>query len=137
MSKTSDSGSLRGFRIFLSGLILLSGLCLMAACLGICLSGDQPFTPESVAAAFDAISLPLFLCCGAIAAAFVLRIPAPKSGASRPVSMAKTSRPRMTLLRNVVLAASILLLILGICTGGTADVLTKAVNICTECVGLG
>ncbi len=35
----------------------------------------------------------------------------------------------------LVLAAG--LLVFGFCTGGTADVLTKAVNICTECVGLG
>lgn len=35
----------------------------------------------------------------------------------------------------VVLAAA--LLIYGFLSGGTADVLTKAVNICTECVGLG
>ncbi len=35
----------------------------------------------------------------------------------------------------VCLAAALLLL--GYFTGGTADVLTKAVNICTECVGLG
>jgi len=29
------------------------------------------------------------------------------------------------------------LMILGIATGGLADVLAKAINICTECIGLG
>ncbi|MBQ2981771.1 MAG: thioredoxin [Lachnospiraceae bacterium] len=29
------------------------------------------------------------------------------------------------------------ILIYGFATGGTRDVLTKAVNICTECIGLG
>lgn len=40
-------------------------------------------------------------------------------------------------LRWVLLAVGIFLLAFGFFTGGTEDVLTKAVNICTECVGLG
>lgn len=44
---------------------------------------------------------------------------------------------RTALVRNVVLVAAVACLIFGFLTGGTADVLTKAVNICTECVGLG
>lgn len=37
----------------------------------------------------------------------------------------------------VLLAVGIGLLVFGFVSGGTADVLTKAVNICTECIGLG
>ena len=44
---------------------------------------------------------------------------------------------RTAAVRWVILAAAVICLIYGFCTGGTADVLTKAVNICTECVGLG
>ena len=40
-------------------------------------------------------------------------------------------------LRYAVLAAAVFLVIFGLLTGGWQDVLTKAVNICTECVGLG
>lgn len=39
--------------------------------------------------------------------------------------------------RCVLVCAAVALLIYGFFAGGTADVLTKAVNICTECVGLG
>ena len=39
--------------------------------------------------------------------------------------------------RSLLLVVAVFLLILGLCTGGTADVLTKAINICTECIGLG
>lgn len=39
--------------------------------------------------------------------------------------------------RIVILAVAAALLIYGLIMGGTADVLTKAVNICTECIGLG
>lgn len=37
----------------------------------------------------------------------------------------------------VILSASVVLIILGITNGGMADVLQKAVKICTECIGLG
>ena len=37
----------------------------------------------------------------------------------------------------VILALAAASLLLGLFTGGTADVMTKAINICTECVGLG
>ena len=43
----------------------------------------------------------------------------------------------MNILRAVVLIAAVLLIIAGIVNGGALDVLVKAINICTECVGLG
>ena len=36
-----------------------------------------------------------------------------------------------------VITVGIALVIIGLVTGGTADVLGKAINICTECIGLG
>lgn len=39
--------------------------------------------------------------------------------------------------RGAVLSLALVLMIYGFLAGGTADVLTKAINICTECVGLG
>ena len=47
------------------------------------------------------------------------------------------SDARWTSLRNVLLVVALVILVYGFFAGGTADVLTKAVNICTECVGLG
>ena len=40
-------------------------------------------------------------------------------------------------LRWGVLAAALVLTVLGFVTGGFQDVLTKAVNLCSECIGLG
>ncbi len=60
------------------------------------------------------------------------RSPVQKSQAEAPASAKKLS-----VLRTVILVTAISLLVFGFLTGGTADVLTKAVNICTECVGLG
>ena len=66
---------------------------------------------------------------------------APKDGKSgttaklRPEGQADGSR--IWLVRGVILAAAILLIILGAVTGNAREVLVKAINICTECVGLG
>ena len=39
--------------------------------------------------------------------------------------------------RNAILAAALILIVYGFLNGGTIDVLAKAINICTECIGLG
>lgn len=44
---------------------------------------------------------------------------------------------KIVILRYALLTAGIAVMIYGLTTGGVADVLTKAVNICTECIGLG
>ncbi len=41
------------------------------------------------------------------------------------------------IVRYSVLVIAVGILVYGLCTGGTADVLAKAATICTECVGLG
>ena len=50
----------------------------------------------------------------------------------------KRSRPWLAIgIRIAVAAIAILFIVLGIFNGGMADVLSKAINICTECIGLG
>lgn len=44
---------------------------------------------------------------------------------------------RRMLVRRIIFIVGIAFLVFGFISGGTTDVLTKAVNICTECVGLG
>ncbi len=255
MNKPSVSKGRRVLGILLSALIILCGFCLMKACLGIYLSGEKPFSRESVAVAFAPISGPIYICLGAIAATFLLDLwrplvikpavrrqtamilarmqektdlnlcpeelrsavlaqrnqrrrrtavglillivcsavflsyganphnfhqtqindsmvramywllpcclvpfsygiwaayrnlagmeaeidllkTAPKESKITAPAEATAKEPTGTL-RKLLLIAAIVLLVYGFCTGGTADVLTKAVNICTECVGLG
>ena len=52
------------------------------------------------------------------------------------VQMQVSSR-HATSLRAVLLAAAVVFLVLGVLNGSLRDVLLKAINICTECVGLG
>ncbi|MBO4937761.1 MAG: hypothetical protein J6C98_02000 [Oscillospiraceae bacterium] len=59
------------------------------------------------------------------------------SGGKASDKQTAATTDRTKLIRNVIAVLAIAFLIYGFCTGGTADVLTKAVNICTECVGLG
>lgn len=56
---------------------------------------------------------------------------------SRPEAPAKDTRKLETLLRCALVCVAVVLMVYGFVAGGWADVLTKAVNICTECVGLG
>ncbi len=54
-------------------------------------------------------------------------------------SECKCRKERYSILstRVIVIAVAVIFIILGIFNGGMADVLSKAINICTECIGLG
>lgn len=80
----------RIFSIALSGVIILAGICLMVACVGIYLSGDEPFSREAVAAAFSPISIPVYLCLIMVLLGFVFQILCPDP-AFKPVVMKQHS----------------------------------------------
>lgn len=61
---------------------------------------------------------------------------APKESRIPPVRHA-AQRPWALYLRMALLVVGFVFLVYGAFTGGTMDVLTKAANICTECIGLG
>lgn len=61
---------------------------------------------------------------------------APKESKIAPAKP-HSNQKRLAIARSVLLLVAVVILVFGFFTGGTADVLTKAVNICTECVGLG
>ena len=46
-------------------------------------------------------------------------------------------KPVSPALRILLYAAAVLLIVLGVMNGGLRDVLVKAIQICTECIGLG
>lgn len=55
-----------------------------------------------------------------------------------PVAPEKAAKQTGVIIaRYSILAVAVVVLIIGFCLGGTADVLAKAAAICTECVGLG
>ena len=58
------------------------------------------------------------------------------SAQAEPKAVVET-KMNMDTLRAAIVLVAVAVLLFGYFTGGTADVLTKAINICTECVGLG
>ena len=59
------------------------------------------------------------------------------NGESELVDLSKNEGHTVALVRIIIFAVAITFIILGIFNGGMADVLGKAVRICTECIGLG
>lgn len=53
------------------------------------------------------------------------------------VTTNETPDKKTKIIKYVILAIALVFIVYGLFAGGTLDVLTKAVNICTECIGLG
>ena len=147
MTKETKMRILRVYSILLGVVIVIAALCLMAGCLSIYNSGHQPYYPEIVAQTFSKISIPVFLCIGMIVLGFVLNFllsPVDEKKEKKVANITKElseadilEAKRIKVTRYCILGVAILFLVYGLATGGIADVLAKAINICTECIGLG
>lgn len=71
-------------RILLTVSIFAAALCLMGVCLCIYHSGTQPFSRESVAAAFRPISLPVWLCLGLTVLSLPVELLLPQTEEAQP-----------------------------------------------------
>ena len=131
------------YSILLTAMLLITGVCLCVACAAIYFSGKQPFTPESVKAAFGYIAIPVYLCIALAAGGLILDAVSPAETKKRKVKKTCVSPApaqcdhKLLYVRLALLVVGIGIFAYGFFAGGTADVMTKAVNICTECVGLG
>ena len=101
---------------------------------------ESIYTPEKAGQVLTA-ALPVFLVLLCVlAACLMLGVKPPKGkggkGDGEP-SPVPGEMKHVNTIRTVVLTAAVLLIIAGILNGGVLDVLVKAINICTECVGLG
>lgn len=147
MTKETKMRILRVYSILLGVVIVIAALCLMAGCLIIYNSGHQPYSPEIVAQTFSKISIPVFLCIAMIILGFVLNFllsPVDEKKEKKVANITKElseadilEAKRIKVTRYCILGVAILFLVYGLATGGIADVLAKAINICTECIGLG
>ena len=131
------------YSILLTAMLLITGICLCVACAAIYFSGKRPFTPESVAAAFRYIAVPVYLCIALAIGGLILDAISPAETKKRKIRKPMDSpapaenKHKLLYVRLALLAVGIGIFVYGFFAGGTADVMTKAVNICTECVGLG
>lgn len=74
------------YAVAVTATTIIAGLCLMTACLGIYLSGDEPYCRDSVAAAFSPIAIPVYLCLGTVILGFILDLLLPPEERRRSVA---------------------------------------------------
>lgn len=128
------------YKILLSISIIIAGICLICGCLYIYFSG-MGYSREIVAKTFVKIAVPVFVCIVLIIGSFFINDKT-KQKFYKPKNFNQKSEPILDLKKSliikvVIITVAIISLIFGLLIGGFADVLTKAVNICTECIGLG
>ena len=136
----------RIFLIIQSILCILLAALLITAVIGIYRSGsaaraENPltwiFTGEIVAERFRPIA-PLFFAAVVLTAAGLILGVKDENGLEPVISGKVENRaPVGKTLRTVLLIAAVVLIVAGVFNGSARDVFSKAVKICTECVGLG
>ena len=160
MNKSTRKNSVHILSCLLSGATLLLACLLIGHCVQIYRAGVAPenlteagvrimdiYSPAVIARHARQIAWAFWLWLALLTAAALacLRhpqdaraLPGMKSAPKRlpePFAAQDTRSPRLT--RCFLLAAAIALIALGVLNGGMRDVLVKAINICTECIGLG
>lgn len=75
----------RIYSVVLSILLILAGICFISACLQIySAGGEQPYTPQTVAAAFSAIAIPVYITLGALMGSILLNLLFPEGATKQP-----------------------------------------------------
>ena len=99
----------------------------------------QMYTYEDMAHRLQALRVPLFLYAGLCAAGLIWRafLPMKENGKGKGSDCTKEYRQPSARLRTALYVLAAALIVLGVMNGGLWDVLVKAINICTECIGLG
>lgn len=145
----SKEQTLRKNWVLCSGILLLGGFTIFL--IHACNPGNwgTNSTPSMVKAMETMFSFLATPCVFAILAAYHIRkslareidlmkqISAQFPKKAEKAEVKSSGRNGIVIARMAILVIGILLVVLGACNEGTADILTKAVNICTECVGLG
>ncbi len=137
------------FLIVQSAVCILAVIMLSAAAIGIYRDGkarkaEDPteyiYTREAAADAAAPGVKVLLAGLGLTVIGWLFGIRDEKEKGIRPLPMEKPYRipeSRLNKIRLVVLALAVIFIIAGIANGNMHAVLVKAINICTECVGLG
>ena len=150
MTKENMERFHRTYNLLYSIVLIIAGICLIAGCLCIYFSGDHSYSREIVASTFSGIAFPVYLCVAMTFINIVWGIISPIDYDKKPVvkkraKQSDDSNKEETNLeernfrpyRVAFIAASLIFIVLGLVNGGTIAVLAKAINICTECIGLG
>ncbi|MBQ3081038.1 MAG: hypothetical protein IJC49_01130 [Clostridia bacterium] len=128
--------------IITAALTVAAGACLIVACLGIYDGGEGEYSRAAVGEAFSKISFILYLWLGFAVVGIICHFLVPSSekriaGKRNGINKEKENFKTNLWVRITLLVIGVVLVAIGVLAGGMADVLAKAINICTECVGLG
>lgn len=132
----------RIYRIVLSVSIIIAGILLILGCINIFWNGNG-YSRNIVANVFSMIDIPIYWCLSLIIGDVIWEFISPITKETKNINK-KINAPKKEVTKSNKLAIKITIisiavtaLIIGLIFGGYADVLTKAINICTECIGLG
>ena len=120
-----------------------SGVCLVCACIAVYIGGNGNYTRDAVVSALGWVSIPISVWLALAVAGWLCHLLLPGGAKKRiagqkgAMKKGKESPKAVFAVRIGLIAIGLGILIAGAATGGMADVLAKAVKLCTECVGLG
>lgn len=100
------------------------------------------YTPEIVAEKLSILAPLFFIAVGLVIGGLLAGVKNANAGKPmrngiRPKLKTKTRQIRPGVVQAALLAAAAVFILLGVFNGSALDVLTKAIKICTECIGLG
>lgn len=145
MTKQNKLNFVSIYKILLSISIIIAGIFLIIGCLHIYFSGDG-YSRQIVASTFSKICIPIYVCIALIIGNFVINFvfidETRKAKFFKIKNFKQNAEPKLSsknalIIKIVILIIGVCIFVFGMLTGGYNDVLTKAVNICTECIGLG
>ena len=139
----------KAFLLLQAGVCVALALLLAIGAIGIYAEGsarraedplENIYTAEIVSEKLDRLAPVIFIAVGLLVLGIILGARDPS--ADRPAKADGPVRPRgepkhRLLIQTVIVVAAVALIILGILNGSAGDVLVKAINICSECIGLG
>lgn len=140
MTKQNNSRFILIYNAILVVSIIIAGISLISGALVIYFSGDG-YSRKIISETFLKICIPIFISILLIIGNFFIKsnnttkFKRPENFNQNKESKISSKNALTIKLCIVILAVASLLI--GVLTGGLNDVLTKAVNICTECIGLG
>ena len=130
------------YKILLSASIVISGIIFIIGC-GYIYFACKGYSRDIVADVFSKINIPAYICLALIIGDIIWEFITPdkkikKNNKKNLVSNETLpANNKQNATKFVILGIAVTALVVGFFMGGYADVLTKAVNICTECIGLG
>ena len=135
------------FLRWLSAAALLIILLLLAwTCIDIYIDANDVqqaiYQAEDIYQRLQALLLPCSVLLGIVFITSIIGVVAPsaqvkQNAVKTPYTQKAPAHPKKGRIQAIVMITAVVFIVLGVLNGGLYDVFVKAINICTECIGLG